>query len=97
VTFRLTRQAERDVIDIYLYTAEAFGITQADAYHDKLATTFHLLGEQPYMARERKEIDPPVRVHPCGAHIIIYIVSADENVLIVRVRHGSEDWQPHEP
>ena len=90
--FRLTRQAEGDIIDIYLYTAETFGITQADAYHNKLKATFNLLGAQPYMARERTEIDPPVRVHPCGSHIIIYTVARDESVLVVRVRHESEDW-----
>jgi toxin ParE1/3/4 len=92
LTFCLTRQAEEDVIGIYLYTAETFGIPQADAYHNKLEATFNLLGAQPYMARERTEINPPVRVHPCGSHIIIYTVSVDESVLVVRVQHGSEDW-----
>ena len=56
MTFRLTRQAEGDVIDIYLYSAGTFGIAQADAYHDKLEATFRLLADQPYIARERTEI-----------------------------------------
>ena len=92
MTFYLTRQAEEDVIGIYLYTAETFGMAQADSYHEKLQAAFCLLGEQPLIARERTEIDPPVRIHPCGAHIIIYTLSTDGSVLIVRVRHGSEDW-----
>jgi toxin ParE1/3/4 len=33
-----------------------------------------------------------VRVHPCGSHIIIYTVNKAGGVLIVRVRHGREDW-----
>jgi len=92
VTFYLTQEAERDVIDIYLYSAGTFGPAQADAYHDKLDASFRLLADQPYMARIRTEIDPPVRVHACGVHIIIYSVQPDESVLIVRVRHGREDW-----
>lgn len=92
MTFRLTRKAEGDVIGIYHYSAETFGIAQADAYHDKLEATFRILAAQPRIARERTEINPPVRVHPCGSHIIIYVVSGDDSVLIVRVRHGSEDW-----
>jgi len=60
LTFRLSRQAEEDVIRIYLYTTKTFGITQADAYHDKLETTFNLLGAQPYMARE-----PPKSIRQC--------------------------------
>ena len=43
------------------------------------------------MARERPELVPPARVHPCGPHIILYVVDA-AGVLIVRVRHAREDW-----
>jgi toxin ParE1/3/4 len=93
VTFQLTEQAERDVIQIYRYTAEAFGLAQADAYHQRLKLTFQIIGDQPHLARERREISPPVRVHPCGAHIILYTIAPNEAALIVRVRHGSEDWQ----
>mgnify|MGYP006275928791 FL=1 len=64
MTYRLTERAEDDVIDIYRYTAEHFGAAQADAYHRKLEATFALLGENPFIARERAEIDPPVRLHP---------------------------------
>lgn len=92
MTFYLTREAEQDVISIYLYSAETFGPVQAEAYHEKLAATFRRLAEQPRIARLRTEIDPPVRVHACGAHIIIYGIQPDDSVLIVRVRHGSEDW-----
>jgi toxin ParE1/3/4 len=95
MSFRLTRRAEDDILGIYLYTAETFGAAQADAYHDRLEAAFWLIADQPYLARQRTEIDPPVRIHTCGSHIVIYTVSPDDNVLIVRVRHhGSEDWQP---
>lgn len=92
MTFQLTRRAEDDIIAIYRYTAETFGLAQADAYHEKLHKTFGIIGEQPHLARERMEISPPVRVHPCGAHIIIYLAQPGAPVLIIRVRHGSEDW-----
>ena len=45
MTFRLTRQAERDVIEIYRYTAAAFGLVQADSYHDKLDQAFRILAD----------------------------------------------------
>ena len=92
MTFRLTRRAEDDIVDIYRFTAETFGLQQADAYHDRLHKAFRIIGEQPNIARERPEISPPVRIHPCGAHIIIYVAPHGEPVLILRVRHGSEDW-----
>ena len=92
MTFRLTRRAEDDIIAIYRYTAETFGLPQADAYHDKLHKTFGIICDQSQLARERTEISPPVRVHPSGAHIIIYLAPPGEPVLIIRVRHASEDW-----
>jgi toxin ParE1/3/4 len=58
----------------------------------RLRRTFDLLAENPRLARERTELSPPVRVHPCGAHVVIYTVEDDGTVLIVRVRHGREDW-----
>jgi toxin ParE1/3/4 len=69
-----------------------FGAAQAEACQDRIERTFERLAENPGMARERREIDPPVRVHPCGAHIIVYTVAADGGVLVIRVRHGREDW-----
>jgi toxin ParE1/3/4 len=50
------------------------------------------LADNPEMAPERPELSPPARVHPCGSHVIIYIVGLNDDVLVVRVRHGREDW-----
>ncbi|KIV68650.1 ParE toxin protein [Rhizobium sp. UR51a] len=33
-----------------------------------------------------------MRIHPFRAHLVVYRVEADDDVLIVRVRHGHEDW-----
>ncbi len=96
MSYRLTRRAELDLIGIYRFGAETFGLAQADSYHDRLEAMFRLLSEQPLLARERTEIDPPVRVHPCGSHVIVYVTTDDGDVLIVRVRHGSEDWESDE-
>jgi plasmid stabilization system protein ParE len=46
-SFRLTRHAERDVLDIYLYTLEHFGPAQADKYTSDLAARFSAIAAQP--------------------------------------------------
>ena len=38
------------------------------------------------------EITPPVRVHPCGSHMIVYEINK-LGVLILRVRHHRENWE----
>lgn len=77
---------------IFLDGLERFGLRQADDYHERLAATFTFLADYPRAAREREEIDPPVRVHPCKAHLVLYEIEPDGRVLILRIRHGREDW-----
>ncbi|TPW26418.1 type II toxin-antitoxin system RelE/ParE family toxin [Martelella alba] len=92
MTYRLTRKAEGDLIAIYIAGVEGFGIAQAERYHAELGDVFDLLADNPYLARERTELSPPIRVHPHGSHIILYRIEDDSSILIVRVRHAREDW-----
>lgn len=89
--YRLTRKAEDDTIRIYLGGLARFGPKQADQYHNELTGLFQLLALNPKMAKERFELTPPVRIHPHKAHVVVYLEEEDE-ILIVRIRHGHEDW-----
>ncbi len=91
--FRLTRLAEDDILSLYVEGARIFGEAQAERYHQQLCNVFDLIGRNPQIARERREITPPVRVHPHKAHLIVYVVDDDGVAVIVRVRHGREDWE----
>lgn len=63
-----------------------------EQYHTYLESVFQLLGENPELARERSEISPPVRIHPCGSHLVVYIKEGDGGISILRVRHFRENW-----
>lgn len=78
-------------MQIYAEGVVDYGVVQADLYHDQLFDLFDLLAENPQMARERPELVPPVRAHPYKSHVVIYKTEAPD-ILIIRVRHGSEDW-----
>jgi len=91
VAYRLSRKAEDDLIQLFVTGARDFGIAQAEAYFAGLETTFAFLSDHPRAARERAEITPPIRVHPHKAHLIVYAIRGDD-ILILRVRHGREDW-----
>ncbi len=90
-SYRLTKKAEDDVIRIYAEGGHMFGGDQAARYHAELERVFQLLAENPKISRERREIVPPVRIYPHKAHIIVYLID-ETGVLIVRVRHGHENW-----
>lgn len=50
-SYRLTEDAERQVIDIFLYGFEEFGPNQAQLYKSGLESVFRLLADNPQMGR----------------------------------------------
>ena len=91
-TFRLTPAAQDDLEDIWLYTARQWSVAQADRYTDILEDTLERLLYMPEMARERAEVDPPVRIHPSAEHLIIYRIEKD-HLAILRVLGADQDWR----
>ena len=97
MNYQLTHKAAEDVGRIYLNSVERFGQKQADTYHNLLANTFHFLAENPLVARVRAELAGDIRIHPVKSHIVIYQIEPSGKILILRVRHGHEDWADDVP
>lgn len=91
MTYRLSRKAEEDILQIYLTGAAEFGEDQAERYHAGLEQAFAFLADFPRAAPERLELNPPSRVHPYKSHINLYRIDGSD-ILVQRVRHGREDW-----
>lgn len=91
MSFRLSEEAENDIVAIAEEGFRLFGEVQALRYHDELFALFDLIAANPMIARERHEITPPVRVHPFKAHLIVYMLNELGDVLVIRVRHGHEN------
>lgn len=83
--------AVADLDAIYWHGVERWGRQQARDYLEALESLFTLLAEQPEIARERRELDPPVRLHPFRSHVVIFKANATE-MDIVRVVHGRSNW-----
>lgn len=69
-----------------------FGIAQADRYIEGLLNALDLVADFPGAARLRTELQPPIRAYPYKSHLILYDIGATGDVLVVRIRHGHEDW-----
>ena len=89
MSYRLSQDADNDLTAIYLHGREMFGRVQAEAYYADLIARFEFLAENPRAARERSDMDPPVRVHPSGAHVIIYQLEGSD-IVVLGVRHGAK-------
>jgi toxin ParE1/3/4 len=92
MSFKLSVEAEEDIIAIAEQGVRLFGVGKAHRYHDDLFALLDLISDNPRIARERNEIVPPVRVHPFKAHLIVYRLDEDETIFIIRIRHAHEDW-----
>lgn len=92
MALRLSGWADADLARIYAEGIRLFGLDQAARYHERVKQALDLIAHSPGIARERREFTPPVRVHPCGSHVILYLVRPDGDVLVLRVRHAREDW-----
>ncbi len=90
MTYRTTEAADRDIADLYSDGEARFGTRQAERYQDGLFDLFDLLADNPRLARERPEFTPPIRLHPYGAHLVVYVLD-DAGILIVRVLPGRAD------
>jgi toxin ParE1/3/4 len=84
-------KADDDLEKIWHYTIRNWSIDRADQEIDELHSVFVNISLMPKMGREQIEVNPPVRIHIHGFHIIVYTVEEDF-VKIVRVLGGRQDW-----
>ncbi|MEP5730851.1 MAG: type II toxin-antitoxin system RelE/ParE family toxin [Sulfitobacter sp.] len=92
--YSLTREAERDVIDIYLDGLEQYGLRQAEHYQDVLASKLSTLAENPSFGSDYSDIRETLRRAESMAHSIYY--QGDKNgILILRILYKSMDPARH--
>lgn len=64
MSYKLSRKAEDDIVQIYVTGFREFGAEQAERYHAGLEATFTFLADFPRAARERTELRHQSRAHP---------------------------------
>ncbi|MBB6487107.1 type II toxin-antitoxin system RelE/ParE family toxin [Rhizobium lusitanum] len=90
--FSLSVEAEEDIIAIAELGVRMFETTQARRYHDDLFAVLDLIAAGQRMARDRKEISPPVRIHPFKARLIVCRIDEGGAIFVIRIGDGHEDW-----
>ena len=91
---RLTAQAELDLDQIWDYVAHESGSDEiARRQVLSIADRFFLLARHPYLGRPRDyDLGAGRRSYPVDRYVIVYRIDG-QNVLILRVIHGSRDIQ----
>ncbi len=88
--YRLTPQADLDLVDIWRYTEESWGKNQANTYLEKLERRFNDLADQPGLGKKRDEIRQGYRCFHEGRHLVFYRLHGKQ-IEIIRILHDRMD------
>ncbi len=87
--FNFTNKAVEDLTDIWNYTVETWSERQADLYYEMLVGSCQDIADNPAFGRNYDEIAGDIYGFIVNKHIIFYKTISHEEILIVRILHGS--------
>ena len=93
VGYKLTPAADQDIVEIWQYTSETWGISQANEYLDQIEQCIKSLVENPGLGKPRDEIRKGYRSFRCGHHLIFYRENPKKQIEVVRFLHERMDYQ----
>lgn len=91
----LTPKAEEDLEAIWGYSFRQFGVIQADEYIGRIAAVFDVLARHE-VGTQRAELGDNICSLPVEHHMI-YFVSSNSVVTIIRILSQYQDTARHEP
>ena len=87
--YKLSIAAKEDLIRIYHYGVEKFGMTQADKYFDSFFKYFDIISQQPFAFESIDYIKKGYRRCACGLDSIYYRI--DNGIVEIMTIVGSQD------
>ena len=88
--YRLSQNADRDVIDIYHFSVDYFGESQAERYVAGLEEQLQMLAERPLFGRDNGHVKPNIRRAEYKSHSIYYQTQT-RGIFILRILHQRMD------
>ena len=80
--------ADNDLLDIFIYGCEKFGVDTAEAYIYRLEAGIQQLTGHPQSGRSIERVAEGIRALPVVSHVIYYQVT-DTTIDIIRILHKS--------
>lgn len=91
---RYSTEAHNDLVDIIAYGNENFGPAQSGKYIAQIRNAIELIGLNPEMARQRTELERPVRIHTVGSHMVVFNIE-EGMIVIVRILSAGQSLLDH--
>jgi toxin ParE1/3/4 len=90
----LRPRAQRDIEDIWDYSATIWNVDQAEIYIRQIQRTLQLLADDPQLGRPCDDIRASYRKHPSGSHFVFYRILND-GIEVVRILHERMEFEQH--
>jgi toxin ParE1/3/4 len=90
--YKLSKESEIDISEIYEYGIEKFGLIQAQEYLIGLHDLFQTLTENSGIGRDASEFYPSLKRFVYKSHMIFYL-QYETGVFIVRTLSQSTDYE----
>jgi toxin ParE1/3/4 len=80
--YKLTPAAKEDLIDVWNYTLEKWGLPQAEKYLLGIETQLEKLADNPDLGKHRREIHSGYYSFPVNKHVVFYLKAVDHIQII---------------
>ncbi len=84
--YRLTADAQADLIEIRQFTVKQWGLSQSKKYLSELREIIYLLAERPSLGKSRPDVDSNVLSFPHASHILYYVMH-EQQLIVIAVLH----------
>ena len=92
MNYKISKQAEIDLENIWLYTFEEWSIDQADYYFDLIMDEIEYISKNPKTGKDYNDIRKGYFRSRVKSHFIFYKINLkEENIEIIRILHQQMD------
>lgn len=94
--YKISKQAEIDLENIWLYTFEEWSQEQADYYYDLIMDEIEYISENPKSGKDYNEVRKGYFRSRVKSHFIFYKINLrEEKIEILRILHQQMDIDSH--
>jgi toxin ParE1/3/4 len=92
MNYKISKEAEKDLEKIWLYTFETWSLEQADYYYDLLLDEIEYLAENPKFGQDFSHLRKGYFRSRVKSHFIFYKINLkNEEIEIIRILHQQMD------
>lgn len=92
IMYKISKEAQNDLENIWLYTFENWSIEQADRYYNLILDEIEYLAENPEAGKDYSHVRKDYLCSKVKSHFIFYKANKKENLIeIIRVLHQQMD------